>query len=68
MDSKTKFEQLKSALFAAGMEAIDDFLGYAHPAEEDKDVTDRRMDEVWDQMPWEELEKYYTKHGISVLD
>lgn len=68
MDNKTKFEQLKSALFVAGMEAIDDFLGYEHPAEEDKNVTDRRMDEVWDQMPWEELEKYYIKHGISVLD
>ncbi len=64
---KTKFEELKTALFNAGIEAIEDFLGYDVPEGEEKAVTDTRMDEVWLQMPWEELEKFYTKYGISLL-
>ena len=56
-----KEEALKQALFMEGLEAIEDFLGYEINPEEDKDVTDLRMDEVLDQMPDEEFEAFYNK-------
>lgn len=68
MNDKTKFEQLKTELFMDGQAAIEDFLGYEISPDEDKDVTDSRMDEAWAQMPWEELSKFYQKYGISVID
>lgn len=45
-----------------GVEAIDDLLGYEHDVEEDSDVTENRMDEVLDQMPEEEVLKFYNKY------
>lgn len=57
-----KEEALKQALFMEGLEAIEDFLGYEINSEEDKDVTDLRMDEVLDQMPDEEFETFYNKY------
>ena len=57
-----KEEALKQALFMEGLEAIEDFLGYEINPEEDKDVTDLRMDEVLDQMPDEEFEAFYNKY------
>lgn len=57
-----KEEALKQALFMEGLEAIEDFLGYKINPEEDKDVTDLRMDEVLDQMPDEEFEAFYNKY------
>lgn len=57
-----KEEALKRALFMEGLEAIEDFLGYEINPEEDKDVTDLRMDEVLDQMPDEEFETFYNKY------
>ena len=57
-----KEEALKQALFMEGLEAIEDFLGYEINPEEDKDVTDLRMDEVLDQMPNEEFEAFYNKY------
>lgn len=57
-----KEEALKKALFMEGLEAIEDFLGYEINPEEDKDVTDLRMDEVLDQMPDEEFEAFYNKY------
>lgn len=63
-----RFEKLKTELFMNGDEAISDFLGYDYPIGEDKDVTDSRMDEVYDQMPDEELEKYYRKYDIPKSD
>lgn len=60
-----KFERLKTALFMEGSDAIADFLGYDYPEDEEKDTTDNRLDEAYDQMPPEELEKFYKKHGID---
>lgn len=57
-------EQLKTALFCHGYEAVSDFLGYDYPAEEDEDTTDRRLDEALDQMPGDELKKFLDKYGI----
>ena len=60
-----KEEALKQALFMEGLEAIEDFLGYEINPEEDKDVTDLRMDEVLDQMPDEEFEAFYNKYETN---
>ena len=59
-----RFEHLKSRLFDHGYDAITSFLGYEYPADEDKDVTDNRMDEVYAQMPPEELEPFYRQYGV----
>lgn len=59
-----RFEKLKRELFMHGDSAICNFLGYEPPCDEEKDVTDARMDEVYDQMPEEELEKFYQKYAI----
>ncbi len=60
-----KEEALKQALFMEVLEAIEDFLGYEINPEEDKDVTDLRMDEVLDQMPDEEFEAFYNKYVVN---
>jgi len=61
----TRFETLKRELFMDGIDSIEEFLGHEIDPEEDKDVTDSRMDEVYVQMPAEELEKFYTKYGVE---
>lgn len=43
-------EVLKQTLFEKGLESIQDFLGYEINPKENKDVTDRRMDEALDQI------------------
>lgn len=60
-----RFEELKRELFMQGQDCIEDFLGYEIDWDEDKDVIDRRMDEVYEQMPEEELDKFYAKHKIG---
>lgn len=59
------FEQLKSELFMQGTDAIEDFLGYEIDPDEDKDVTDRRMDMAYEQMPEDILNQYYAKYNIG---
>lgn len=56
------YEELKNAIWDNGVEAIDDFLGYEHDVEEDKDTIENRMDEVLDQMPEEEVMEFYNKY------
>ena len=56
------FEEIKQSVWMNGTEAIDDLLGYEHDVEEEKDVTDARMDAVLMQMPVEEIEKFYEKY------
>lgn len=58
-------EVLKQTLFEKGLESIQDFLGYEINPKENKDVTDRRMDEVLDQMPDEEFEAFYNKYVVN---
>lgn len=60
-----RFEELKAELFNCGQEAIEDFLGHEIDSDEDKDVIDRRMDMVYEQMPDEELVKFYEKYQIG---
>lgn len=61
----TRFDKLKTELFNHGYDAISDFLGYDYSEDESKDITDNRLDEVYQQMPDKELEKYYRKYGIQ---
>lgn len=59
-----RFERLKQELFICGIDAIEDFLGYEVGDHEEKDVIDRRMDEVYQQMPDEILCTFYKEHNI----
>lgn len=56
------YEELKNAIWDNGVEAIDDFLGYEHDVEEDKDTIENRMDEVLEQMPEEDAMEFYNKY------
>lgn len=55
-------DELKQAIFDNGVEAIDDFLGYEHDVNEEKDTIENRMDEVLSQMPEEEFSALYNKY------
>ena len=61
-----RFETLKKELFFYGTEAIEDFLGFEIPEGWDKDTIEAAMDEVWEQMPEEELNKFYEKYDLPV--
>ena len=52
------WETLKTELFNAGYDAISDFLGYDYDGTEDKNITDNRLNEVFEQMPNDEFAKY----------
>lgn len=52
------FEDFKAILFMHGQDAIEDFLGYSINPNEDKDVTDNRLDEAYAQMPEDEYNKF----------
>lgn len=46
------------------MESIQDFLGYEINPKENKDVTDRRMDEALDQISEAEFDEFCRKYGV----
>lgn len=62
------FEALKSVLFMHGSKAIADFLDSDYPKDEDKDATDRRLDEAYAQMPNDEYAKFLRKYGLIIKD
>ena len=47
------------------MDAIQDFLGYELNTYEEKDVLDKRLDLVYEQMPDDILGTFYEKYGIG---
>ena len=65
-DECARFENLKSALFDAGTDAIGDFLGIdlSAPGYDGmgKDAIDNLMDQIYEQMPQEELEKFFARY------
>lgn len=67
MDPEKRFEQLKRTLFDAGQDAIEAFLGYGISLDEDKDITNNRLDIAYDGMSPEELEEFYSQYNIGVL-
>lgn len=56
------YQELKSAVWNNGVEAIDDLLGYEHDVEEDNDTIESRMDMVLDQMPPEVFMDFYNRY------
>lgn len=60
-----RFEKLKKELFNYGTDYIEEFLGYKIDSDWEKDVVDNLMDEVYKQMPEEELEVFYEKFCIE---
>jgi len=59
------FEELKTQLFLKGTDAIENFLGYSIPVDEDKDVIENRLNDVYQQMPEETFAGYCTEYGIT---
>lgn len=60
-----RFEKLKKELFNYGTDYIEEFLGYEIDSDWEKDVVDNLMDEVYKQMPEEELEVFYKNFCIE---
>ena len=66
-----KIEEIfEQALFENGYNAISDFLGYDYPADEEKDVTSNRIQEVIQQMPDEAFSIFFKKNvkGLVAYD
>lgn len=63
MDSR--FEKLKEKLFNWGTDYIEEFLGFEINYNWGKDTIESAMDEVYAQMPDEELEVFYEKFCIN---
>lgn len=60
-----RFEELKRKLFNWGYDYIEEFLGYEIDYGWEKDTLDNLMDEVYEQMPEEELEVFYEKFCVK---
>lgn len=56
------YEELKSAVFDHGVEAIDDLLGYEHNHNENAAAVRDRMDDILDQMPEDIALEFYYKY------
>jgi hypothetical protein len=61
-NKKEMYEELKREVFMNGLEAIEDLLGYEINPEEDKDVTDRRLDMALEGMSEDEFLEFYNKY------
>lgn len=55
------YEELKRSVFDAGVNAIEDLLGYELEFDTDEDMFDA-MDDVLDQMPEEDAMEFYNKY------
>lgn len=55
------YEELKRGLFYAGVNAIEDFLGYELEFNTDEDMMEA-IDDVLDQMPEEDALDFYNKY------
>lgn len=63
---QTEWSDLKGCLFIDGYDAVSDFLGYDYNENEDKDVTDNRLDEAYTQMPREEFVRFYRQYVLGI--
>lgn len=64
---KEKLERLKREIFKYGAYEVVNFLGYEFDVDEDKDVTDRRLDMKLEEMSEEELEQWYKEYCFKEL-
>jgi hypothetical protein len=60
-----RFEALKDKLFAEGLDAISDFLGYECDPDWDDDMVENAMDEAYAQIPDNELEEFYRAYHLK---
>ena len=60
-----RFEELKRELFDWGSDYIEEFLGFEIDYNWEKDTIDNALDEIYVQMPDEELEVFYEKFCIK---
>ena len=60
-----RFEKLKRELFNWGRDYIEEFLGFEIDYDWDEEAIDNAMDEIYEQMPDEELEVFYQKFCID---
>ena len=67
MNNDKNYEKLSSALFMKGHSAIEDFLGYDYPDDEDKNVTENRIREVYEQMPEDVFSDFYKKYVCNEI-
>lgn len=59
-----KWELLKQELFNGGITAIEEFLGYKIPPNEEKDVTENRLDQEYNQLRDDWLEIWFREYHI----
>lgn len=59
--SEKMYEELKKAVFDAGVNAIEDLLGCELEFDTDEDMFEA-MDDVLDQMPEEDALEFYNKY------
>ena len=59
--SEKMYEELKKAVFDAGVNAIEDLLGFELEFDTDEDMFEA-MDDVLDQMPEEDALEFYNKY------
>lgn len=59
-----KFKRLKTELFACGINEIEEFCGVKIEDDWTNEEIDNLMNDVMEQMPEEELEKFYKKFSI----
>lgn len=62
-DLKEEESKLKKAIFDAGVNAIEEFLG--HPLDSEEIDIDSEMDDVLTQIPDEEYVEYLVKYGVN---
>lgn len=63
-----RFSELKKKLFMGGPDDIVNFLGFDYNPSWDYDMIENAMDDVYSQMPDEELEEFYRKYNIPEQD
>ena len=59
-----RWEKLKQELFNEGHAAIEDFLGQKIDPLEEKDVTENRLDQTYNQLRDDWLEIWFRKYHI----
>lgn len=57
-------DKLFRELFMAGYDGISDFIGYDYPGDEDKDVTEARMEAALEHLCDDELFDAFKKYGL----
>ena len=60
----TRFEELKKELFMQGLYSVEEFLGFEISNDWDGCTIENAMNDVYEQMPEEDLEEFYKRFCI----